>query len=87
MLCEQVGIDDLLNAVPSGGGFMGALGKIASSLGGGAGKLGDLASLAGGFSKLKLDSGMVGKFVPVILSFVQSRGGDMVKNLCPPAGK
>ena len=59
----------------------GALGGLASSLGGGAGKLGDLASLAGGFSKLGLDSDMVGKFIPVILSFVQAKGGDTIKNL------
>lgn len=78
------GIDGLMDAAPSGGGgLMGALGGIASSLGvgGGGGKLGGLASLAGGFSKLNLDSGMVGKFIPVILSFVQSKGGDTVKNL------
>ena len=76
------GIDDLLNAAPSGGGgLMGALGSISSSLGGGAGKLGSLAGLAAGFSQLKLDSGMVSKFVPVILSFVGSKGGDTVKNL------
>lgn len=76
------GIDDLVKAAPSGGGgLMGALGGITSSLGGDAGKLGNLASLAAGFSQLKLDSGMVGKFVPVILSFVQSKGGDTVKNL------
>ena len=76
------GIDDLLNAAPSGGGgLMGSLGGISSSLGGGAGKLGSLAGLAAGFSQLKLDSGMVSKFVPVILSFVGSKGGDTVKNL------
>lgn len=76
------GVDELLKAAPSsGGGLMGALGMIASTFGGSAGKLGGLASLASGFSKLDLDSSMVGKFIPVILSFVQSKGGDSVKNL------
>jgi hypothetical protein len=45
------------------------------------GILGGLASLAGGFSKLGLDAGMIGKFVPIILSFVQSKGGDAVKGI------
>lgn len=74
------GIDDLLKSAPQGG-VGGALSGITSALGGGAGKLGDLASLAGGFSKLGLSSEMVGKFIPIILSFVQSKGGDTVRNL------
>jgi hypothetical protein len=45
--------------------------------GGGSG----LAGLAGGFSKLGLDSGMIGKFLPIILSFVQSKGGGGVKTI------
>ena len=76
------GVDDLVQSAPEGGGGLGsAMGGIASALGGDAGKLGGLASLAGGFSSLKLDSGMIGKFIPIILSFVQSKGGDSVKNL------
>jgi len=57
------------------------IGGLASKLGGGAGKLGSLASLAGGFKGLGLDSGMVGKFIPIILTFVQSKGGDSIKSL------
>jgi hypothetical protein len=75
------GVDDLINAAPESGGLGKAMGGIGSALGGGAGKLGDMASLASGFSKLGLDTGMVGKFVPVVLSFVQSKGGDTIKNL------
>jgi hypothetical protein len=68
------GIDGFIGAAPtvSGGGVLGGLGKM---LGGG----GSITGLAGGFSKLGLDSSMIGKFVPVILSFVQSKGGDGVK--------
>ncbi len=73
------GIDSLISAAPaSGGGVLGGLGKLVSGLGG---DKGGIAGLAGGFSKLNLDAGMIGKFVPVILSFVQSKGGDGVKSI------
>jgi hypothetical protein len=82
------GIDSMMSsAQDTGGGLLGGIGKMASGLGGGAGGLGTLASLAGGFSKLGLDTGMVGKFVPIILSFVQSKGGDAVKGLLEKALK
>ena len=82
------GVSDLLGSAPDpnsgGGGVMGAIGGIASALGGQSGNLGSLgtlASLAGGFSQLGLDSGMIGKFVPEVLSFAQKHGGDVVKGL------
>jgi len=87
------GVNDLLGAAPApsagasaGGGMMGGLGGVASSLGAGGlgdklGGLGNLANLASGFSQLGLSSDMVGKFVPVVLSFVQSQGGDSMKGL------
>ncbi len=75
------GLDDLISSAPESGGIAGALGGLASSLGGGAGQLGNLAGLAGGFKNLNLDASLVGKFIPVILSFVQSKGGDSVKNI------
>ena len=82
------GIDSLISASPTGGGgALGGLGKLASGLGGTMGGLGSLASLAGGFSNLGLDSGMIGKFVPIILSFVQSKGGEGVKALLEKAFK
>jgi len=81
------GITDLMKSAPESGGVLGGIGKLASGLGGGAGQLGNLASLAGGFSKLGLDSGMIGKFIPIILSFAQSKGGDVVKSLLQKALK
>jgi hypothetical protein len=75
------GVDSLIGAAPSGGGGM--LGGVTKMFGGGGG----LAGLAGGFSKLGLDAGMIGKFVPVILSFVQSKGGDGVKAILEKALK
>jgi hypothetical protein len=76
--------DQLINSAPqtqatggaSRGGLMGALGGL---LGGKAGRLGALGSLAGGFQQLGLSPGMIGKFVPVVLNFLQSRGGDPVR--------
>jgi hypothetical protein len=69
------GIDGLIGAAP-GGGILGGLGKVF-----GGGGLAGLAGLAGGFSKLGLDAGMISKFVPIVLSFVQSKGGDQVKGI------
>lgn len=70
-------VSDLLKLAPNGKSG-GLLGGITSALGGGKN---NIAGLAGGFSKLGLDSDMVGKFVPIILSFVQSKGGDGIKNI------
>jgi hypothetical protein len=81
------GITGMISAAPQSGGLLGDLGKIASGLGGGAGQLGNLASLAGGFSKLGLDSGMIGKFLPIILEFAQSKGGNVVKAILEKALK
>lgn len=78
------GMDDMLSAAGSNGGG-GMLGSVTSALGGGG--LGNLAGLVGGFSKMGLDGDMVGKFVPIILSFVQAKGGDMVKGLLEKALK
>ena len=77
------GLDDMVSAAPdaAGGGLMGDVGGLMSKFGGGSNNLGALASLAGGFDKLGLDSGMVGKFVPVVLDFVRNQGGDSVGNL------
>ncbi len=70
------GVQDLISAAPQAGGAAKALGGLASMLGGGkAGGLADLASLAAGFGQLKLDPGMIQKFVPVIMSFAQGKGG------------
>lgn len=75
------GLEGLISSAPEAGGLSGALGGLTSSLGGGAGKLGGLASLAGGFKGLGLDSGMLGKFIPVVMSYVQSKGGETAKKL------
>ncbi|MEO1132788.1 MAG: DUF2780 domain-containing protein [Cyanobacteria bacterium J06639_1] len=86
------GMSDLLSAAPAagggGGGLAGALGGLAGGLGGQAGgNLGNLASLAGGFTQLGLNPTSIGQFVPVILSFVQSKGGEGVKEILASALK
>jgi hypothetical protein len=81
VLGADPGIGDLMKAAPESGGGIGGLGKLASGLGGDIGKLGNLASLAGGFSKLGMDSGMIGKFLPIILSFVGRKGGTGVQSI------
>lgn len=81
-LSEAVpGVDGLVGAAPAdaGGGMGGLLGSVAGALGGG--ELGNLAKLAGGFSELGLDSGMIGQFVPVLMSFIQDKGGDGIAGM------
>jgi hypothetical protein len=80
------GVSDMIKSAPDAG-VLGSIGGLASSFGGGAAQIGNLASLAGGFSKLGLDSGMIGKFIPIILAFVQSKGGDVAKALLEKALK
>ncbi len=60
------GMDEMLKAAPESSEIGGAVGGLASTLGGGAGKLGELYD---GFSKLGLDPSMVGRFTPTILSY------------------
>lgn len=76
------GIGNLLESAPeSGGNLLGAVGKMASSLGIGGEKMGGLANLAGAFSNLNMDADMIGKFVPVVLNYAKSMGGETVHGL------
>lgn len=68
------GMNEMLGAAPKAGGMASALGGLASAMGAPAG-VGNLAALAGGFSKLGLNTGMLNQFIPIILSYVQSKGG------------
>ena len=74
-------ISNLIGEAPEpGGGIAGALGSLAGAMGGGS-QLANMAALAGGFGQLGLNPGVVSKFVPIILSFVQSQGGEQIKDL------
>ena len=66
-------------AEDAGGGLMGVLGGLAGKMG--LGDLGKLAELAAQFKKLGLDMETVQKFVKVVLTFVESKGGTVVKDL------
>ena len=77
-------MDKYLAAAPAAetkSGLGGTLGSSLSSLGGGAAKAGSMLDLTSAFSKLGMDSGTLGKFVPVVLDFVQSEGGESVARL------
>ena len=76
------GIDSLISAAPQAGGLAG---KASSLLGGSAGSTSGMANLAGSFGKLGLAPDMVNQFVPVILDFVQSEGGQQAMTLLKSA--
>lgn len=75
------GMSGFLKAAPApvhqGGGLPG-ISSLSGALPGGAS---GLASTAQSFQKLGLSPGMVGKFVPVLTQFVQSKGGAGVASL------
>lgn len=77
-------MDSLLGAAPALGGS-GAMGAASSLLGGSSSSLGGAAALAGSFDSLGLNSDMVGKFVPVVLDYVQGVGGEAAMNLLQKA--
>lgn len=77
------GMNGLLRAAPKADATSG-LGGVTGALPGG---LGGLASAAGSFQKLGMSPDMVGKFVPVLTNFVQSKGGSSVASLLSGALK
>ena len=79
--------DALIKAAPETGASKSGLGKITSLLGGNKTSLGGMAGLTDSFSKLGLSGGMVGKFTPIILDYVQNKGGTNVMNLLKGAWK
>ena len=77
-------MDEYLAAAPATetkSGLGESLGSSLSSLGGSAAKAGSMLDLTSAFSKLGMDSGTLGKFVPVVLDFIQSKGGESVVGL------
>lgn len=78
-------ISSIMSSVPKAAGKTGGFGDMASALGGDS--LGGIASLASGFSGLGLDAGMIQKFIPTILEYVQGSGGEDVMKLLQGALK
>jgi hypothetical protein len=81
------GIDKMMAAAPKAEGAAGMLGSASSLLGGSAQSVGGVASLAGSFSQLGMNTGMVSSFVPVVLNYVKSSGGEPVMNILQSALK
>ena len=74
-------VESLTDAVPKTNKGSGTLGTISSI----SGSLGKMAGLYDSFSKLGLSKDMVGKFIPYILDYSKSKGGETVYNLLKTA--
>jgi hypothetical protein len=74
--------ESLIDAAPKkSSGFMGSLMGTFSKTEKNQDKLGTIGNLAGSFSKIGLSSDMVGQFMPIILDYVKSKGGETAMNL------
>ena len=71
------GIDKMMGAAPKLEGS--SLGGISSMMG--SNKLGGMAGLTSSFEKLGLSGDMVNKFMPIILDYVNKKGGEHAMNL------
>ena len=78
-------VTSLMDAAPSTDSGTGALGSISSALGKSGSSLSSVAGLASTFSNLGMGSDMVGKFIPIVLEYAQSEGGEVVSNLLKAA--
>ncbi|MDX2021686.1 MAG: DUF2780 domain-containing protein [Deltaproteobacteria bacterium] len=83
------GLMGALGGLAGGGSLGGALGGLGGALGGafggtGAGALGDITkmtALVKSFEAFKMDSSTLTKFLPIVLSFLQQKGGDGLAGL------
>jgi len=80
------GMSGLLKAAPAAGEGS-ELSSLEGSLPGGLGSLGAMASVAGSFDKLGLSPEMAAKFVPVMMKYVEARGGLSTASLLEKALK
>jgi hypothetical protein len=75
----------LMKAIPSSTAGSGTLGSLSSALGSSGGSVSALAGLASTFSQLGMGGDMVQQFIPVILEYAQSKGGEVVSSLLKTA--
>lgn len=75
------GVDSLIDSAPESSGLAGKMGSSLSSLGGKSSSLGGLGKLTDSFAKLGLKQDMINQFVPIILDFAKSEGGESVMNI------
>jgi hypothetical protein len=80
-------IDNMMTAAPKPEGAAGMLGGASSLLGGSTKSIAGVTSLAGSFSQLGMKADMVNSFVPIILNYVKSGGGESVMNILQSALK
>lgn len=73
--------DSLIKAAPKDDGMSAKMGNMTSAMSGGDSSSSGLGSLAGSFGKLGLSPDMVGKFMPVIMEYVNAKGGSKVSGL------
>lgn len=69
----------LIDAVPADAAGSGASSNLASMLGGTG--VGQLAGLTESFDKLGLGSEKIAEFIPVIMDYAKSRGGEVVSGI------
>jgi len=72
---------ELIDTAPKAGALGNVLGSLTSSTGGSGSGTAGLATLSSQFAKIDLDTDAIAKFVPVILSFAQAKGGEGLKNI------
>lgn len=75
------GTDSLISAAPKTSGSSKLLGGLKSFTGKQSQSTTAVSSLAGSFSKLGMKPDMVGKFIPIVLEYAQSKGGTAVMTL------
>ena len=78
-------VEPLMAAAPKIEKGSGTLGGISSMLSENIGSVGKMAGLYDSFSKLGLSKDMVGQFIPIILDYTKSKGGETVSNLLKTA--
>jgi len=74
------GLSGMETSAPQGG-TLSAVGALAGSLGGSLGKLGSMGQLADKFAAIDLGNDMLGRFLPLVLTFVEQKGGSAAKQL------
>jgi hypothetical protein len=75
------GTDSLISAAPKTGGSAKLPSGLKSLTGRQSKSTTAMSSLAGSFSQLGMKPDMVGKFIPIILEYAQSKGGTAVMTL------
>jgi hypothetical protein len=74
------GIDEMMSAAESASKASETISSVTSMLSDNS-STGNLASLASTFSELGMGSDMIGQFMPIILDYLQSTGGETVMSL------